>query len=231
MSQPPSPINSQSAGMESYPVTIGLLVLIGVVYAITSFPTFAGPSEFFLDEGCFVSSLVAQGEYWRIITGNLMHANPSHLFNNAFGIYIFGHMLEPMMGSKRIFLLLILSGLLCDLLTFFLLPNPSLGASGLAYGLLMAYVTYNVILERQFNPKNNSEQLRSITGFCLVYFGWGFMDTSVPVNAWGHLGGGIAGLIFGLWYTQVTLDQFAGAMGIRLGLLSGALRFLGSKKQ
>src|SRR5687768_14687368 len=100
--EPPEPLLSR------YPATICLIVLLTAIYIISSWPHFRHPNEAFLVAGVFHPALFKAGEWWRLVTANLIHADLAHLFNNLFGIFIFGQMLEPALGWRNMLGLFIL---------------------------------------------------------------------------------------------------------------------------
>src|SRR3954464_8413144 len=62
---------------------------------------------------------VAQGEYYRMITGTFLHASILHIVFNMAALYIFGIQVETALGRSRYLALYLLSGLggsLCSLL-------------------------------------------------------------------------------------------------------------------
>jgi hypothetical protein len=60
----------------------------------------------------------------------LAHASPAHLLANAFGILVFGSILEKRIGSKRLFGLFIIAAIGAPLLFTLFFPTALVGASG-----------------------------------------------------------------------------------------------------
>ncbi len=159
-----------------------------------------------------IPNAVLQGQHlFTFVTSMFMHADLWHLGGNMLYLYIFGDNVEDSFGHWRYFLFYFLSGFAASM--FFILTNinssiPAIGASGAISGILGAYLV--------LYPK-----ARVLT---LVFFGW---ITLVPIPAifllgfwfvfqllygmltlglgavtsiayWAHIGGFIAGLLFGL---------------------------------
>lgn len=70
---------------------------------------------------------------WRIITSIFAHADMVHLFSNMVALGFFGLFLESRIGSKKLFLLFMGSGILVNVLSVY---PTSLGASGAIYAIL-----------------------------------------------------------------------------------------------
>ena len=81
---------------------------------------------------------------WQVLSYAFLHGGFGHLFFNMLGLWMFGSELERLWGAKRYIQLLLASILAAAVvqLVFTLLTgslNPTLGASGGLFGLLLAY--------------------------------------------------------------------------------------------
>jgi len=82
-------------------------------------------------------------EAWRLLTYVFLHGSLGHLLLNMLVLYMFGGPLEGIWGSRRFLRYYLLCGVGAGLFT--LLPIPAffhashIGASGAAYGLLLAF--------------------------------------------------------------------------------------------
>ncbi|HQW95813.1 MAG TPA: rhomboid family intramembrane serine protease [Saprospiraceae bacterium] len=94
------------------------------------------------------------GEYYRLFTSGLIHADYIHLFINLFVMYEFGRFVEAMYGQlfgeygKLLYALLIVLGVIIpNTIDYFLHKGKSyyrsLGASGTVSAVLFAYVLFN----------------------------------------------------------------------------------------
>jgi rhomboid protease GluP len=181
-------------------VTISFSILLAIVYALTTAPSgFRHLSELAAALGSFYPPFVAQGQWWRFLTASLLHANPGHLFNNVFGIIVFGNLLEPVIGPGRLALLYAVSAVSGLGLSYFLLPHtPTIGASTIDFGLIGTYFALVLALRYEHNRRIFSEELRGAFFFVLVFVLWNSMENAT-INLWGHVGGLAAGVLFGLW--------------------------------
>ena len=84
---------------------------------------------------------VADGEWWRLVTGGFLHAGMYHLLLNMFSLYILGRMIEPALGHLR-FAALYFASLLAGSFGAVLLDPEALtrGASGAIFGLFGAAI-------------------------------------------------------------------------------------------
>lgn len=146
----------------------------------------------------FIPERVTAGEYWRFITANLLHADWHHLLSNCFGILIFGQMLEPLLGFRLMWVLFVATGLGAMALSYALLPAPTLGASGIDYGLIGCYIGIILMAHKKLG-QGLGEAIRSAITYIVVFVVWNLTEIQ-QVNLWGHLGGLLVGLQFGLLF-------------------------------
>ena len=123
---------------------------------------------------------------WRLVTSAFVHdpSNVLHVGLNMYTVFIFGRILEPLLGRWR-FLALYLISAVGGSLGVLILADPTVtvvGASTACFGLMAAYF----VVARKFGA--NTGQL---IGLIAINLAFGFL---VPGIAWqGHLGGLIAG--------------------------------------
>ncbi|MEU8529957.1 MULTISPECIES: rhomboid family intramembrane serine protease [Streptomyces] len=84
---------------------------------------------------------VADGEYYRLLTSTVLHQEIPHFVFNMLGLWIIGGQVEPELGRRRFAFLCLISGLSGSTLAYLVAaPNqPSLGASGIVFGLIGAF--------------------------------------------------------------------------------------------
>lgn len=82
-----------------------------------------------------------RGEVYRVLTAGFLHVEFFHIFFNMWGLFLFGSLVAPVIGSTRFFWLYIvgaLSGNLLFLAFNWSSPFALLGASGAVYAVMMA---------------------------------------------------------------------------------------------
>lgn len=77
-----------------------------------------------------VNSLIAAGQWWRLVTPVLLHADPLHLGMNANSLNQLGPWVEQQAGGKRTLAIYLLSGIAGVVASYIFNPSPALGASG-----------------------------------------------------------------------------------------------------
>jgi membrane associated rhomboid family serine protease len=142
---------------------------------------------------------VADGEWWRIVTGGFMHAGVLHLAMNMFLLWLLSQELEPALGRMR-FLLLYAVSLFGGALGVMLIdPNAlTVGASGAIFGLMGALVVLQ--LRAHQNPWQSG-----IGGLVAINVVITFLIPGISIG--GHLGGLVAGALAGLLVTPLAWPQ------------------------
>ncbi|HEV2752356.1 MAG TPA: rhomboid family intramembrane serine protease, partial [Solirubrobacteraceae bacterium] len=84
---------------------------------------------------------VADGEWWRIVTGGFLHASILHILFNMYFLYILGTIMEPGIGKVRFAVIYGVSLLGGSLGAILVSPEANtVGASGAVFGLLGAAI-------------------------------------------------------------------------------------------
>jgi len=139
--------------------------------------------------GAKVNSLIARGQYWRLITAMFLHIDILHLFFNSYALVIYGPVVEKLFGKIKYLLVYLLSGLVGSILSYAFSPNPAAGASGAIFGLMGSLLYFRKrkrrLFQRIFGPG-----LLLIIGINLFY---GFIQPGI--DNWGHIGGLIGGYL------------------------------------
>ena len=161
-------------------VTLGLVLLNVIVWLIQIIP-----GSGLTDKLAFVPVSVFV-EPWRMITAGFAHdpSNFLHVALNMYSLYIFGSILEPMLGRLR-FLSVWLISIFGGSVAVMYLNTPDtwvIGASSGVFGLMAAYfVVLRAIGDRS----------RGMVGLIAINLAFGFLMPGVSWQA--HLGGLLAG--------------------------------------
>lgn len=150
-------------------------------------------------------------EPWRMLTAGFVHSPDSvwHILINAYSIYIFGRVIEPMLGPSRFLALYLVSILGGSAMVLWLSEPvvPVVGASGAFFGLMGAYF----IMLRSIGDRSGQ-----LVGLIAINLAFGFF---VPNISWqGHLGGLLAGMAVSWVYSKTRygkpIMQKVGVLGV-----------------
>ncbi|MBD3188222.1 rhomboid family intramembrane serine protease [Candidatus Bathyarchaeota archaeon] len=126
---------------------------------------------------------VFHGEIYRLFTAMVVHADIYHLLSNLAFLIIFGFQAEAHLGKFHLLALYLLSGMVGNFASLFLLPRfaLSLGASGAIFGVLVSNFTHD----------------KSSLPLSFIFLGF-FVLVSIGqnVNSWSHFFGGIVGIVY-----------------------------------
>lgn len=144
--------------------------------------------------GAKVNEMIAQGQFYRLLTPIFLHGNIAHLLVNCYSLYSLGSTVERCFGSRRFVALYLFSGFLGCVASYFFSKNPSLGASGAIFGLVGGFAVY---LKRHQYLLGESSRLGlfSIAQSLLFNVLMSFQRGS-RIDNWGHLGGFVGGLLY-----------------------------------
>jgi hypothetical protein len=193
-------------------VTISLIMINLVIWLLQVIP---GST---LTSTLFYAPLLTVIEPWRMITAGFVHSPDSfwHILLNAYSIFIFGRVIEPMLGSIRFLVLYLVSIFGGSTMVLWLSEPvvPVVGASGAFFGLMGAYL----IMLRAIGDNSGL-----LVGLIAVNLAFGFL---VPGISWqGHLGGLLAGMAVTAVYARTRyksgLSQKIQLLGV-IGLIGVA---------
>ena len=145
-----------------------------------------------LEVGGLVHFNVVHGEWYRLISSMFLHFNFEHILMNMLSIFIFGKIVESIIGSWRMLIIYIISRLYGNFVSLsFNTTTISVGASGAIFGLIGSIFVI-MYLSKNFNKKMIGQLLIALV--VLIVFSL-FMSN---INIMAHLGGFISGVLITL---------------------------------
>lgn len=95
--------------------------------------------------GALQPFLIANGQYWRLLTAIFLHAGLLHIAFNAYALWIFGTAMEDALGRTRFLLVFFVTGFLASATSYAFGPVEAVGvgASGAIFGVFGAFIAYN----------------------------------------------------------------------------------------
>ena len=198
-------------------VTRALIIVNVLIYLaeLAQSGSFSATNSQLVVDGALYGPGVADGEWYRLITGGFLHANVIHIGFNMLMLWWFGRSLELYLGWWRFLALYSISLLAGSAGALLLQPNAlTVGASGAVFGILGA----GLFLERrQIYVFGGSAMIIVVVNLVISF---AFPGISVG----GHLGGLVGGLaaILALSrlgrsnpaYSRFTLQTAAGLVAI-----------------
>ncbi|GFZ78113.1 hypothetical protein GCM10010978_19590 [Compostibacillus humi] len=176
--------------MELYPV-VSILVIIhlGLWLIINALQLPFG--LMIRDLGVGVNFLIAQGEYWRLITPVFLHGDLMHALFNSFSLVLFGPALEQMLGKGKFLFAYFGAAFIANVATFLFEPlgYAHLGASGAIFGLFGVYVF--MISFRKHLIDEGSAQI--VTTIFIIGLIMTFIRPNINIQA--HIFGFIGGFL------------------------------------
>jgi len=132
---------------------------------------------------------LAQGEWWRIVTGGFLHAGLFHLGMNMLLLWLLGSQLEPLLGRARFAALYVACLVAGSFGALVVTPSAgTVGASGAVFGLMGAAV----VAQR----RSGIDVWRNgIGGLVLINLLLTFAVPGIAIGA--HVAGLVAGVIVG----------------------------------
>ena len=196
-------------------LTIFLIVLNCIFFFI---PLILNQYDYIIDLLCTNGERIRGGEYYRLITGCILHGSLMHLVLNCYSLYIIGSQIESYLGKVKYIIIYIFSAITASLLSITLNGNvSSVGASGAIFGLMGALLYFGYYYRVYLGNVVKTQLLPIILLNLLV----GFMSSGVDNFA--HIGGLIGGIIItialGVKNKTTTFEKVNGLIVAALFLL------------
>jgi membrane associated rhomboid family serine protease len=175
-------------------VATAIIAVNVAVFVIDAVLRASGGSPSLLAAGAMIPVLVAQGEWYRLVTAMFLHIGLFHLLLNCFAIYVFGGLVEQALGSARFLTIYLVTGFAGSAASF-AFGDPAraaAGASGAVFGLLGAWLVFNFRRRSLMLGRANVQWALMLIGINLVF------GLVIPRIDWlAHAGGLVAGVAAG----------------------------------
>lgn len=190
--------------LQSLSVTNWILIINIALFFL--FYALIAVNKSFIDFIAMQPASILQGKYiWAFFTSMFMHGSLSHLLVNMVSLFFMGNFLEKIIGRKRYLLFYFVSGLVASLSFIFLsfifkddMTKYAVGASGALFGiggLLAVLIPKLPVLVFFIIP------MPLWIAILILMFGVWIISyfTGLPIGNTAHLGGLIAGLVYGFY--------------------------------
>jgi membrane associated rhomboid family serine protease len=199
------------AGGRSAPVT-RILIGINVAVFVVQFLSVAAGDLIALGG---VTTAIAEGEYWRLLTAMFLHAGILHLAFNMLALYVGGSVLEMIAGRGKYLIIYFVAGVAGNVAAYALSPSSvsTVGASGAIFGIFGALFLYSL----HNRGTAAGQALRSMGTVILINLLISFVFSGISWQA--HVGGllgGMAAMEALSWFGRRDLGAPLGARDVAL---------------
>lgn len=179
------------------PWLLGLLAVAGAIQTAASVWDVPWGNTKILLAGGHVRDAVARGQWWRMLTWTLLHADLGHLFANLLMLAVVGRPVEAAYGGARLWIIFwgsAIGGAVAVLGQAG--PWWTVGASGAVLGVLGALVGLGVKLLPQLGSRMRVRMVAVPAGALALLVWLGGPNTDRLAHAGGALGGILLGSAF-----------------------------------
>jgi membrane associated rhomboid family serine protease len=208
--------NSDSAGDSAAPpaahpyVTIAILILLTLIFVMMLAAGQNDIGRVAVQFGAKDNVLIQQGQWWRLITPIFLHGGWLHLLVNGFSLFSLGGSMERIYGPKKYLLIFLFAGFTGNLLSYWLSPTLSLGASGALFGLVGAGLVFPIRFRSLINPEARTSILRQLASVAIINLAIGFSLQGI-IDNWAHIGGLLGGAFAALFLIPDVLERRPGS--------------------
>ena len=168
------------------PYVTYFLIAVNVIFYLV--PILLGQYQNIINDYCIHGPSIRAGQYYRLLTGTILHGGFFHLLFNCYALYIIGSQIENFLGKIKYPIIYIFSALIGALFSMtFNASAASIGASGAIFGLMGALVYFGYYYRVYLGNVVKSQILPLIA----LNLGLGFIMSGVDNFA--HIGGLIGG--------------------------------------
>jgi membrane associated rhomboid family serine protease len=179
------------------------MILLGSIIAVFVAQMSVGFEESILAAGFVRSSIIENGEYWRLLTAGALHINVLHIFLNGNALYGLGGLVEYLSDRAHLAIVFVLSVVVGCGASLLLGPvERAAGASGGIMGVFGYLLIYAYRRKQQLPPGF----LRSLLINVAFIAGFGIIAYQI-VDNFAHAGGFLAGAVYA--FVQVPRDLAA----------------------
>jgi membrane associated rhomboid family serine protease len=208
----------------------GRLILINIMMFLLELYLSGGnslnevPYQTLIRLGAKDSSLLAGGEYWRLVTPIFLHGNLLHLLFNNWALYAVAFQLETLLGARLFLLLYTLAGVGGNILSALWTVNLSVGASGSLFGLLGCAWLFERTIQRRFTEVTGYKpKAGAYTVMVVANILFGFMIPQIDNAA--HIGGLAVGIVTAYIVLRGTPNRLVSMQPLRARLVATLAAF------
>ena len=183
-------------GFIATPILIDINILVFIVMIASGVGIMSPSTLSLLKWGADFGPLTLTGDWWRAVTCNFIHIGAFHLLMNMYAFMYIGLLLEDLIGSRRMFMSYLLTGLCSAVFSLYMHGETiSAGASGAIFGL------YGIFLAFLFFHRIAKEQRKALLTSILIFVGYNLVyGMKAGIDNAAHIGGLLSGFLLGIIY-------------------------------
>lgn len=148
-------------------------------------------------QGAMQGYVVADGDYWRLLTSAFLHAGLLHIAFNMYALYLFGPFVERALGTWRFIVAYLTMAVFASVFVY-VLTDPvivTIGASGAVFGLFGMAMIF--LLKAK----------QDISTLLVLLVINAFLSLRGGISWQGHLGGFVIGCLLGLAFAYAPRER------------------------
>ncbi len=184
-------------------VTVWIAVALALIFVDEGARGALDSADALIGFGALYRPAVAAGQVWRLVSATWLHGSFEHLLGNAVALFILGMVCEHAFGGAQFLVLYVAAGVAGSLVSLWLAPGPSVGASGAIFGLQGAAI----VLFRRHRARLLLRDRR--IGVVLLVWGLYTIGTGIVtpyIDNGAHIGGFVAGALIARRLHPVVID-------------------------
>gem|GEM_PF-699414 len=202
-----------------------LIILINIL-VFTLMTLSGGSTEIYnlINFGAKYNPLIADGEYFRLVSNIFIHIGIAHLLFNSYAINMLGKDAESIYGPYKFIAIYLISGVFGSLGSFLFSDAVSAGASGAIFGLIGSYIYFGIRKPAIFSARYGMNLIALL--IINIIFGL----TNKSIDNFAHFGGLLGGL-FASWVLGLRKENIFTLKRIikiiSIGIIISGLLFVG----
>jgi len=199
--------DSEKVGLKDKPyITFGIIAVNVLMYVVTAYLSFVYANGSIFDSdinvlillGAKVNDLIAQGQYYRLVSCMFLHGGILHLAVNMYSLYAIGPMVEQVYGKVKYIAIYFVAGICSSIFSYIFSTSVSIGASGAIFGLLGAVLVFAI----KSKGKTGNAIIKNILSVIFVNILIGMTLPNIDIFA--HAGGLFGGIAISFLVTFKT---------------------------
>ncbi|WP_242846418.1 rhomboid family intramembrane serine protease [Clostridium botulinum] len=176
-------------------ITTALIIINIITYIITAIL-----SKNILDSdirvliflGAKENTLIASGQYYRLITCMFLHGGLMHLILNMYALKALGPMIEKSYGKMKYVIIYLVGGLISSISSYIFSNGVSIGASGAIFSLLGAIL----VLTIKMRSVAGKDVIKNVVSVIVINI---FIGLAIPnIDNFAHIGGLLGGVFLSI---------------------------------